>query len=353
MSKISSLGSQEQHHTKGEDLYVGFLDTNVYEAMRTVDIITIEPIRQVANSFCLNMQSIAFMVAIPYTFLLKKQMDFDRLVLLLKVKLKSTKPFEPMEALSTEERRSLYGQMKEIADQEPEGEDDKRKKQSTIDNEFRYLLALSEEIRSGYRSLLYSGLVWVWSTFEVFCSDLWEISVNESPHVLGKEAIIGLSRLDKLGEKEGLTAKYIKLDYLAKYGYDLKHSMGTILKPKFDFTSMSGIRQAYHSAFPKNQTISHVLANNDLFFLEMKRHLIVHSAGLVDEAFVSKTGVDIPEGVMLPVSDKEVLEYGNTVINAGFSLVDSVQGYLDEPIRAILIRRLTRALRFASQGTEA
>jgi len=341
---MRQVKSQNYHNAKAEELYVGFLDTNVYEAMRTAEIITIEPIRQVADSFCLNMQSLAFMVAIPYTFLLMKQMEFAHVVLLIKAKLKSTKPFASMEELSHEERRSLYGQMTEIAAQKPEDEDDKRKKQSAIDNEFRSLLTSSEEIRSGYRSLLYSGLVWVWSTFEVFCSDLWEISVNESPHVLGKEAITGLSRMDKLGEIEGLTAKYIKLDYLAKYGYDLTHSMGTILKPKFDFTSMSSIRQAYHSAFPKNQTISRVLANNALFFLEMKRHLIVHRAGLVDETFVSKTGVDIPVGVMLPVSDKEVLEYGNTVINVGFSLVDSVQGYLDEPIRAILMRRLTRAL---------
>ena len=350
---MSQFSSENYFNSKVEDMYTGFLDIDLDEVGAGIERISSAPIRQIAETFCLNMQSIAFMVTIPYILLLKEQMDFKRLVIEIKARLRSTKPFAPIQELSNVERQSVYDLMREIAAQEPEDKNDKKEEHATIDNEFRFLLESSKEIRSGYRSLLYSGLAWIWSTFEVLCSDLWETSVNESPDVLARKAISGLSHLDKLDETGGLTAKHIRLEYLAKHGYDLRHCMGTLLKSKFDFTSLHGIRQAYRSTFPKSQTISRALDNNELFLLEMKRHLIVHRAGLVDENFINKTGIKLPLGIPIPISDREVLEYCIKVMNVGFPIINSVQSYLDMPNRTYLMHRLTRVLRSASQSAEA
>lgn len=349
---MTELDSHHEHGAEAEALYVGFLETDVDEPMRLASMIPTASIRQVVESFCINIRSVAFMVATPYTLLLHEQTALEHVVLSVRAKLKTPKPFVPFEQLTPRERRAVHDKMVEIAAQERKDKNREQRTRAAIDNEFRHLLGFSEEIRSGYRALLYSGIVWIWASFEVFCSDLWEAAVNESPHLLAKYAISGLSRLDRRKDTDATIDKHIRLDYLAKYGYDLTHNMGTILKSRFDFTSMSGIRQAYRAAFPKSKNIGDLLDKSDLLILERKRHLIVHRAGRVDESFVRKTSIDLPIGSPMPVSDKEVVEYVNLVINVGLSLIDSVYAYLDEPVRAILIRRLAGVLRFASEYVE-
>jgi len=48
--------------------------------------------------------------------------------------------------------------------------------------------------------------------------------------------IKGLSSQEQFGDQ--IQGKYISLEYLAKYNYDISRNLGTVLKNKFDFYFM-------------------------------------------------------------------------------------------------------------------
>jgi len=162
-----------------------------------------------------------------------------------------------------------------------------------------------------YKALLYSGLIWAWISFEVFASDLWEAVVNMAT---GKVR-------DRILSSIGGARPSIKIDYIAKYDYDLRGRLGTMMKGSYDFTSLNGIQKAYKVIFPKSQSISDALGKRELIELEASRHLIVHRSGIVDDEFRRKTKLKLKNGSELAVTDKQVLDYCNLVAEVALVLL--------------------------------
>jgi len=116
---------------------------------------------------------------------------------------------------------------------------------------------------------------------EVLASDLWEDALNLEPAKLGMPALKG----EGAQELKGIDQKQISVDFLAKHGYNLSSVMGSLLKPKFDFTSVQGIEKAYRTLLGQPSVWTQGV-HDSLFVLEQTRHLIQHRAGIVDQKFI-------------------------------------------------------------------
>jgi len=191
-------------------------------------------------------------------------------------------------------------------------------------NMFTQMLEKNEiGLRETYDALLDSSIVWIWCSFEVLMRELWKQSLNEGGKYLGNVVIKKLSYQDRGTDK--MQSKYIRLDYLAKYNYDLSKDLGTVLLDKFDFTSCSGICEAYSCAFPKSENIKKALNSKKLSELAAARNVIVHNAGIIDSDFCKRTSTSLSEkGNRLRLNNRKVCEYGDVVIDVGIAIMLAV-----------------------------
>lgn len=195
--------------------------------------------------------------------------------------------------------------------------------------QLRMLLSF-DDIRSSVRSLLLAAISAGWTAFEVLTTDLWVTALNAQPIPLGQRAF----ELLPVGEaQEGLSGKQIAVGLLAKYSFDLRSKLGDVLKPKFNFTSVSGIQKAYASAFGKSQDLDSILGQRDLVTLEAMRHLIVHRSAIVDEEFRRRTRAPTPVGELLPLDGTTVYRLVNSTVEAGCCLVRFVDNCLATPAK--------------------
>jgi hypothetical protein len=178
-------------------------------------------------------------------------------------------------------------------------------------------------LRDTYEATLYSGTVWIWCSFEVLMKELWEYALNMGSGHTKNNIIKGLSSQEQFGDQ--IQGKYISLEYLAKYNYDISRNLGTVLKNKFDFTSCSGIRKAFSFAFPKNKDMEQILSKEELSELEATRNVIVHNAGIIDDAFCKRVVADATFlGQKLELSNRKVAEFSNNVIDIGLFIMQVV-----------------------------
>lgn len=188
-------------------------------------------------------------------------------------------------------------------------------------------------LRQTYETLLYSGTVWVWCSFEVLVRELWEYALNKGGIYLGGAVAKKLPSHDQTGDK--IKSKYISLDYLAQYNYDLSRNLGTALLNKFDFTSCRGIREAFTCVFPRSKGIKDALASRELDSLEAARSVIVHNAGIIDSEFCKRTQTELANiGERLRLSNQDVCEYGNAVIAVAAGLVLAISSQLTHASKA-------------------
>ena len=190
------------------------------------------------------------------------------------------------------------------------------------------LLDEHPEMKAGYRTLLTSATAGAWTAVECLATDVWVASLNARPMSLAMRAVAAEASGELI---DGLSGKQISVGLLAKHGFDLRACMGTVLKPKFDLTSLSKIKKAYVAAFEKDKALDEALDGYDLDLLEASRHLIVHRGGLVDEEFqkrVRNVGVAHPVGALLPLDGPMVGRLANAAIAAGCRLLVFVDEWL-------------------------
>ncbi len=181
-----------------------------------------------------------------------------------------------------------------------------------------------EPLRSSMAVLYRAGISESWTAFECLATDLWVTSLNEEPMTLAQTAISSL----EMQEPDQLTSKHVPVGLAARYGFDLRHCLGTLLKPKFDFTGVSGIQKAYRVFMPYDDFIQKVLGEPNLSELEATRHLVVHRAGRVDEEYRRRTALDVPVGAVLTFTMEQSLKFCWASANAGTGLLAFVNDWL-------------------------
>jgi hypothetical protein len=170
------------------------------------------------------------------------------------------------------------------------------------------------------RPWLFAVVVYIWTAFECVAVDLWESALNENALPAAQRV---LSSLPKDGtEDDGLSGQHVRVGLAAKYGFDLRRCMGTLLKSKFDFTSVDGIVKAYTRAFETCDALNSL--EGQLKELEQTRNLIVHRGGIVDEKFLSLAKVRARRGAMLRVELPQVASYVRATILGAAGLLEMV-----------------------------
>ena len=216
---------------------------------------SIESFRELAVRLVDIINRIRFMVIIPEQFLIYEQMKLRDLSHHLWAALR-TETVKLYDTLTDDERAAYEAALKKSYEKAAgDVEQDKMFEQwlsRAMQEKPRAIELLSMD--EPYKSLLYSGLIWAWISFEVFASDLWEAVVNMATGKVRSRILSSFS-----------TARpTIKIDYIAKYDYDLRGHLGTVMKDSYDFTSLNGIQKAYKVIFPKSQNISDALDKSEL-----------------------------------------------------------------------------------------
>lgn len=155
-------------------------------------------------------------------------------------------------------------------------------------------------IRAGLGAVLRGMVTGTWTAFEVLASDLWESALNAHP--AGLAELKGkrpdsmptpkkpFSALGPDGDSKD-SSKLVKLNYLQAHGYDLSHLMGIVLREKFNFQILDGIRNAYIQAFDESHaSVREAILHPSLTVLAAVRNVLVHRAGIVDQEFMNEYG---------------------------------------------------------------
>lgn len=157
------------------------------------------------------------------------------------------------------------------------------------------LLATASAAEGGLDAMLSSYIIGAWTIVETILGDLWESALNVSPSRLaalsGRPSRIRRNaKADSNQSKAEFETKTIGLASLQRHGFDVRAKMGTILRQKFEFSRLSGIREAYSCAFDKDtKELDRLLLDEAFDALSAVRNLLVHKAGMVDAAYLKST----------------------------------------------------------------
>ncbi len=183
--------------------------------------------------------------------------------------------------------------------------------------------AKNPNVESSLRILLYAAISASWATLESLSKDLWIAALNARPTELAQGTFRHLP--ESLGEGD-LTKKHVPVGLLARYGFDVRDKLGTILSARFDFTSYIGIRTAYTAVFGDKPALRTIFEDPAPQALEAVRHLIVHRAGHVDDEYIRRTGEQAPIGRKLEITGQRFTELAEGAVKVGCSLL----GFVDE-----------------------
>jgi hypothetical protein len=204
------------------------------------------------------------------------------------------------------------------------------------------LMATAAAAESGLDALLSSCINGTWTAFETMAGDLWEIALNEHPSDLanlnGKSARLGKDKAGvttDIARRDGDEPKGIPLDLIQECGFDIKDKMGTVLRRRFDFARLTGIRRAYAAAFSKGAAaVDKALRSSALDSLSVVRNLLVHKAGSIDAEYLRRAkGLAIPTapiGNHLLLDGEMVVGLIKPAIETGAELIEAVDTWLDK-----------------------
>jgi len=284
-----------------------------------------EALRSLAQTFLENAESAAGIVALPLWFAQQtaERFEFNEFfVVRLVESLMLSRGREP------EEIKPLRSQ--EIAQEWNNQRDpDSEALKTRVRRELRDSLA-GPGPQNAFRSLLLSMVSGLWTAFEVLATDLWVSAVNAYPHVYAGRC---LARAERGRDSEDLDGKHVSVRLLSRYGFDLRQKLGEILRPKFDFTCLSGQFRAFIAAFGREGELESTFADASLNELEATRHVIVHRAAVADEEFVRRTGFGNPLGIKIQIEPTKAVSLLNTVLLAGCNLLKFVDERLESQSR--------------------
>lgn len=314
---------EEQTYKKGYGLNI---DTFEQETNK----IEVKELRELCRRFHENMHTLYTMLLLPYVLCTDEFLGHNKLLLTLEARLASKTTNKWGEEMSEEDKNRYIEEKKRIWETKYKPKEEQLFYEAYRKGEEKFSFMLKNlDIYNSYRSLLYSGVVFIWCSFEIFMKDLWETALNIAGKRVKKMALGNIGKIENNDSYSGIRGKFVSLDYLGQYNFNISNKLGSILVNKFDFTSPYGIKEAFVCLFPKSTAIKGALEDEGLKQLEARRSVIVHRAGIVDSSFCKKTGVDQKKiGANLQLSEKGVLDYGNVTIDIALKMIKAVSSIL-------------------------
>jgi hypothetical protein len=192
-----------------------------------------------------------------------------------------------------------------------------------------------------FQTLFASYITTTWTAIETMAGDLWESALNVHP--AGLSNLAGkASRLRKTNKTPAINSsggssdpKLVPLSLIQTNQFDLRNKMGTILKERFAFSRLEGIREAYASAFYKNHSqIDAALSDDALDALSAVRNVIVHRGAIADAEYVKKTQyLKLPigkagVGAIVPLDGEVVVNLIAPAIGSATKLLGAVDDWI-------------------------
>lgn len=199
----------------------------------------------------------------------------------------------------------------------------------------------------GLDAILTSQITGAWTAFEVLSGDLWEAALNVHPQYLsdlknkrpkgnrpksGSPSDKPERHSDDFSENE----KMIRWNRFQEFNFDLSSKMGTLLRPRFDFSDIDDARDAYWSAFGGGE-VTNCIDSECLTKLAKTRNLLVHRSGVIDKKFkgfmenIDKNST-FEEGLRFAINGEVVNDLIRPVLDVSFRLIYSVdQWIIDNP----------------------
>jgi hypothetical protein len=193
----------------------------------------------------------------------------------------------------------------------------------------------------GFETMLMSYIPAMWTIFETMASDIWEAAVNSNPDRLAQ--LKGKANRMKKGKStapsvqetfDDIPGKHVKLEFLQFYHWDLTNRMGTVLRNRFDFARLDGIREAYASAFAERYTdIDKALSDDAIDVLSTLRNAIVHKGGVADKEYLQRRKYlsnlpEADEGQPIPLDGQVVSHAIGETLFCCASLMGAVDEWL-------------------------
>jgi hypothetical protein len=318
-----------EENIKNKQIYSESYVLNTDKLAKELKKIQHNPIKQIGNAFHDNLILVGSMISLPEAISVLDHVKHS--IYLLGVQeglIKGISDHILSSEIANEEDIKEYANNTWKTKYEPKIDEIYDKAIRDSKESFSKIIELYD-LSQPYKSLLYAGIVFTWCSFEVCMKDLWETALNIGNKLVIKTTLKNITKIDRINDFYGIKGKYINLEYLAQHNYNISDKLGSVLSNKFDFSSVSGIKEAYSCAFPRSTTIKDALENKELAQLEARRHVIVHKAGIIDDAFRKKTATSKKLiGNKLELSDKELSEFGNVAIDAAIKVIKAVSSIL-------------------------
>jgi hypothetical protein len=172
-----------------------------------------------------------------------------------------------------------------------------------------------EEFSRASSELLRQGTASVWSAFEVLVQDLVTTLLNARPDV-------AIALLTHEHTKSLFQLKALPVDTLAAYNFNVSESLGSILIRHRSVDTVPVMKAVFGVLLPEAEKLRNILDQRDLWILNQRRHLLVHRRGVVDAAYLEKTGEIIFLGDELIIRPSDLEQYLTVVCKAGIELVN-------------------------------
>jgi len=176
---------------------------------------------------------------------------------------------------------------------------------------------LDESLASAASELLLQGILLAWGGFEVLARDSFIAYLNVNPDR-------SLSLQSDPITKRRFEMSKVPLETLAAHKFNLSERMGTLFAQQQDLSDVCSIKAAYAALFPADCQLRDALNDPDLRVLSLRRNLIVHQRGAVDEAYLGATKCTQHLGERLQVHPDEVEAHLRTVVNAAAAILRAV-----------------------------
>ena len=288
-------------------------------------------LREIVEGFHANIAGPAALLTFPFMLLMWGSAERVRFTAFFAALL-STGFYSNYKSLSAEQHAQLDAVVKRYATRLDELVDlpaqEYREFDSVIDRMYADTMG-----RTAIQTLLQAAHVRAWSSLESLAEDLWEYSLNTGIDSLGAaaaERVLSDQEVQK-NRIDGFTGQAVQVHVLARYGWNVSGRVGTLLRGKYDFTSVSGINRAFGVIFRDRPPVPRLVNTDELRQAELLRHVIVHRAGIVDEEYRKATETPCPLGQRVELTSAQIAASTKLIISEGCSLIRSVETALAEP----------------------
>jgi hypothetical protein len=290
------------------------ISSGLERASKVAANIKTSELSKVANNFSINFHEILGLLALPLALVGIGIVESRKLALHATALVSTKNIFKWKD--SPEARKEVQNEVKRLMEE-------METTSPFIEDAQKQLEALQkmDAVKSSTGFLLRAAISSSWTAFECLAKDLWVVALNSRPIDLAHRTFGSVASDEP---HDGLSGKSISVGLLARHGFDLRCSLGSLLAAKFDFTGVRGIKDAYFAAFGKSARLESILSNAELEKLEAIRHLIVHRAGIIDEEFKRRVQMDVVEGEMLVLDDESVHALTDTPLHVGCDLLEFV-----------------------------